>query len=436
MLFGYSKIIVPLVIYGLMFVSVYFAFSKNKEYALYFTLPLICLPNIRMKLEPYPFGKDYIDIVFLCIFLSLVMKGQFSLNIKNGIPIIVYILMLSFSFFVIGGRMDGDIPHKELADYKNYIMMPLTYFIVYNGVQRLDLLKVFIPVFSITFLAMNRTTYGEYGLGEHTNFVSEQRPGGVFEAEGLGSNHLGAFMAEYTMILIGVAAYIGRKLVFRSINFVYILWFAIVGNIYSLLFSFSRGAWFGTLAGLAFLGVFKMRKLLVLLLALGIFWQVLLPTSVIQRIEMTEQSDGVTQQLDSSSMHRVEIWQHSMDLFEQSPIVGVGLYNFQFFDGRQLWLSTHNQYLAYLSETGIIGFLLFLFLFALAILSGWRLYRNSVDPLLRGLGIGFSACVIAAMVSNIFGDRWTFMSLQGLYWVFWALVEKGSVLEAEKKAHG
>lgn len=436
MLFGYSKIIVPIIFYVFLFVAVYFSFTKNKEYALYFTLPLFSLPNVRMKLAAFPLGKDFIDIVYISIIVSLALRGEFSLKIKNSFPIIAYMLLLTFSFFIVGDRLDGNIVSSQLKDYKNYMLMPLTYFVFYNAVQKLDRLKVLFLIMVLTFIAMGRSSYGEYGLGLHHNFVSEQRPGGVFEADGLGSNHLGAYMAEYTMVLIGICAFAGRRLMYGKYNLIYLFWFAMVANFYSLLFSFSRGAWFGALTGLVFLGIFKIRKVVVMLIVLVVFWQQLLPNSVVQRLEMTEQPDtyNTTTQLDAASTHRLEIWEHALDVFGQNPVAGSGLYTFQYFDGTQLWLSTHNQYLAFMSETGIMGLSLFLLLFFLAFRSGWRLYKISDDKVLQGLGLGFCACVIAAMVSNIFGDRWTFLSLQALYWVLWALVEKSLVLERSLKA--
>jgi hypothetical protein len=32
--------------------------------------------------------------------------------------------------------------------------------------------------------------------------------------------------------------------------------------------------------------------------------------------------------------------------------------------------------------------------------------------------------VIGSIVVNFFGDRWTYLQLGGLYWIFWALVDQ------------
>lgn len=425
MLGGYSRIIVPFVVYVAMFVAMYLSFTDKKKWAFMIALPLFCLPNVRMRLAEYPFGKDFIDIIYVCLLFGMVAKGEFFLNARRSMAILFYIIMLSFSFFIVGDRFGSPIVAKHLADYKNYIMIPIGYFFAYNILRTKDSIKLATVILVLTFIAMNRSTYGEYGLGLHSNFVSEQRPGGVFGADGLGSNHLGAFMAQYTMILIGICGYVGRRLLLWGKNVVYLFWFAIIANFYSLIFSFSRGAWLGGLVGLLFLGLVKTRKIIVLILLIPLFGQYVLPESVYQRIEMTEREGVVTEErYDDATLHRMAIWKHSIKVFEEYPVVGVGLYNFRFFEGDQLWTSTHNQFLAFLCETGMLGFSLYLLLYLLAFKSGWYLTKVSEDNFFKGLGLGFCGCVIASMVANIFGDRWTFFSLQSLYFVFWAMVER------------
>ena len=218
MLGGYSKIIVPFVAYIAMFAAIYLSLSKKKDWALLITLPLFCLPNVRMRLEVFPLGKDFIDIVYLCLFLGLIVKGEFSFKDRSGFFLFLYILLLIISFFVIGERLDGQISQKHLADFKNYIMMPITYFLVFNTIQTKKSVKLVTIVLSMAFIAMDRSTYGEYGLGLHQNYVDDQRPGGAFGAEGLGANHLGSFMAQYTMILIGICGFIGRKFLTAGAN--------------------------------------------------------------------------------------------------------------------------------------------------------------------------------------------------------------------------
>lgn len=429
---GLTYIVVPLIIYMASIAAVYFSFKPNKEYSLYIILPLFCLPNVRHRLDPYPLGEDIIDVVFACILLSLIVKRKFTIKTRNTKSIVSYSLLLIFSFFVIGGHGFGS---PFLAQLKNYLMIPFSYFIAYNCIQNKKNIPVLVSVLSFIFLAMDRFTYAAYGLGVHSEYSDAVRPGGPFEADGLGANHLGAFMAEYTIILICICYFIKKDFIkFKNFNLIYVVWLSILGNIYSLLFSFSRGAWMATVAALAFVGIVRTRKLIILLIFMLVFWQQLLPTAVVQRIEMTTQDDtGGQEEFDSSSVHRLEIWENAIEKFNNNPVFGIGLYNFTFFDGQYTWTSTHNQFLSFLSELGIVGVSMFLFLYLMAFMSGWKLYIIGDEPLLKGLGLGFCGCVIASMICNVFGDRWSQFSLQSLYFIVWAAVNRGiGFAEADK----
>jgi len=377
-----------------------------------------------MKLESFPFGKDYIDIILVSILLALIIHQQLQLRTRSSTIIFSYVSLLAFSFFVISGMQSGFGQEKAMADFKNHLMMPLLYFTVYSVVQKPSHIKGIIVLAALVFLAADRTTYGEYGLGLHHDYVAEQRPGGIFGAEGLGANHLGAFMAQYTMVLVGICA--TQAWDWRT----YLFAAAVAGNFYSLLFSFSRGAWVGGVMALGFLSILRARGLFLILLLFGLFWQSLVPESVLQRLEMTTSppTDDFSQDLDGASENRLQIWAYAYRLFLQSPVIGHGLYSFAFFDGEETWLSTHNQYLSFMAETGLIGLIVFLGLFFCGFRSGWALSMRTEDKFFQGMGLGFCACVIACMINNVFGDRWSYFSLQSLYWVFWALVDKALVL--------
>ena len=87
-----------------------------------------------------------------------------------------------------------------------------------------------------------------------------------------------------------------------------------------------------------------------------------------------------------------------------------------------------------LAEQGMVGFLFLITIMLLALSSSWRLYRRARDPFLKGFGLGFCACVIANMISNFFGDRWTPMCLAGYYWIFLGMAERGNMIVNEQSA--
>jgi len=64
---------------------------------------------------------------------------------------------------------------------------------------------------------------------------------------------------------------------------------------------------------------------------------------------------------------RFKIWKRCLDVFIQNPILGSGWNTIHYKVGK----NSHNEYLLYLTTTGIIGFSLFVFLF-------YRLYQSAI----------------------------------------------------------
>ncbi|MCK5179520.1 MAG: hypothetical protein KAR32_08310, partial [Candidatus Omnitrophica bacterium] len=85
---------------------------------------------------------------------------------------------------------------------------------------------------------------------------------------------------------------------------------------------------------------------------------------------------------------------------------------------------THNIYLKILAEQGLVGITIFLLLILVFFLQGTKLASGGEDDLEKGLGLGYAICIIVLMCNNVFGDRWTYMTLSSNLWVFTALVAR------------
>jgi len=128
-------------------------------------------------------------------------------------------------------------------------------------------------------------------------------------------------------------------------------------NLYCILFLYSRAAYIALVVGSFFLFAVKNRKLMILLIFVVVCWQVVLPEKVRDRINETTNEFG---ELDQSSELRLIVWERSLELFYDNPIIGVG---FGVFSEMGFELGdTHNIYLKILAEQGIIGVIIFLLL--------------------------------------------------------------------------
>jgi hypothetical protein len=78
-----------------------------------------------------------------------------------------------------------------------------------------------------------------------------------------------------------------------------------------------------------------------------------------------------------------------------------------------------------LSETGVVGIFLFLWLLKKMWKLGYRLFKTAEDPFWQSMGLGFMALMGSAVVLNFFGDRWTYQQLDGWMWMLLGCVIRG-----------
>jgi O-antigen ligase len=89
---------------------------------------------------------------------------------------------------------------------------------------------------------------------------------------------------------------------------------------------------------------------------------------------------------------------------------------------------THNWYIKVLVETGIVGFVIAVFMLQQMLATAYRLFKRATDPLYRGLGLGLLLACCACIVSNCFGDRWTYLEITAPLWVLVAAAIRAAQL--------
>lgn len=394
------------------------------EWGLMLLVAMIPQPNIWYKLQDYPGGYNFIDFLFFSVLIGMVVQRKGFASAGNSFVILFFVAVSYFALWNSSIRFDLPLPittsNVLLPDWKNYAQMILLYFLVLNVFKTEAQQKLVVVLMSSVMLLMSVRSFRNFSAGDV--FRYDRRAGGPFEAVGLGPNHFGAFVAVVGAVLLGLLLFdkdLRRRLLYGG---------TVLFGLHPLFFSYSRGAYVGAMGALGVFGVLKKRSLLALLVVLLFVWKAVLPASVVDRIMMTETAGGG---LDPSAAHRVELWDHAMDLFEEHPVFGIGFGGFGFTVPAGELTDTHNFYMKTLSEEGVVGIVLLAFVFLRALLSGWRLYRRGASPFQQGLGFGFLGAVIACMITNLFGDRFSYFALGGYFWVFWGLVDRGFLLSRE-----
>lgn len=414
---GLIKAMLPLGMYlGALAVCVRSAMGKP-HYAVFLLAILTPLPNMWYAIHQFPFGKDVIDLLVLSGFIGVFVGKHNLAPSRAGWFLFAYLFYVYLEVCNSTFRYDLPLPltpaNGVFVYFKNYAEMGLLYMVAYHATNdekhRRTLIWICMAVFFLIVLREARN------FSESTSFNYDKRAAGPFWAAGLGANHFAAFVVHFAAVALGLSFFVenrwGR----------WFLWLTSIIAVQPLFFAYSRGAYLAALLVLFVYGLLKKRALLVLLLVVGISWQALLPHTVVERITMTENSQG---ELESSAADRVVLWDEAVALFKSSPVIGVGLSGFGLSHAGGKYTSVHNLYLETLAEQGVIGLLFLVAVMLRALFSGFRLFLKGATPFNRGLGLGFTGCVLAAMATNLFGDRWSYFEIGAYFWLIWAVVDR------------
>ena len=167
----------------------------------------------------------------------------------------------------------------------------------------------------------------------------------------------------------------------------------------------------------------------------GIFLLILImPTSVINRVTYTFNQPEEAGQLevgvvkiDTSTSERIRSWQDAMSLFVQSPLWGAGVTGGPFMDA---------MFPRVLTETGLLGFLAFLYLLLTIFQVGWSSLQETRDPFVRGLALGFLLGFLGLVFHSIGANTFIIVRIMEPFWLFTALVIKSRVSEEIPEEEG
>jgi len=204
----------------------------------------------------------------------------------------------------------------------------------------------------------------------------------------------------------------------------------------------SRGAFLGFGLALGMLTYLINKRAIIIFLIIAASSPLWAPEFIKERVAETRVESfqaGVygdaTDQLDPSAAVRLEIWGVVLLESLRSPIIGHGYGTVPYLTMDEFdrpW-SSHSLYVEVIAESGLIGFIVLIWLLAACVRSGKRLLRTSVDRFGRGLAIGFLSATAALIVANAFGQRFTHISIAGTYFYAAALVDRMTFIERDRQ---
>lgn len=362
--------------------------------AFYIAYRLLSPAKLNSKIFTHP-----ITILVLLDISWLIISTLFSempvISIKHLVVRVAFMVVFFFIFSVL------------FTDFRNITRVWLLY-----GIGML------IPIFSTLY------NHSQYGFVKAVSFMMTKP---------FYNDHTQyATCIAYILPVMGVMFALPEKFgISRNVRiFIFLISCVLIAG---EIFSFSRAAWLSIIVAILFTGFvvfFRFRLvhfILATLLAGAVIYnyrteiyQYIEKVDAVSRSADTEKhmESVMNIQTDASNLERINRWQCALRMFEDRPFIGFGPGTYQFIYGKyqsfpeMTRISTnngdkgnaHSEYLTYLSETGLPGFVIFNLLLLVTVSTAIRIYRTSRRKEIRWLAIAFLMGFITYFFHGLFNS--------------------------------
>lgn len=424
MLTYFAPLVAYIISYPVMLATIF-----RIEIGILFFVTLVPIIAVTQKISEFPGGYNMVDFLLLAMALGWVVNaGRNGRELIKASPVNrAVFLVISYSLINLARgytfmSFSSEINLTRLMAWKNYMILPLIYFITMNNLRNEKVVKLLIICICLTMIGMDFNFYSTFRWINTEHYSHDIRISGPLSF--LGPNELGIFYSMYTFLLIGISYFMPDK------RIRWLIFFVCTCNLYPILYSYSRAAYMCMFTGIILLGLMKDRKLLLIPIVLIIGYSYILPNSVVERIDSTFLGNETVSEdvLKSSAVNvgsvtldtvgRKALWDKAQAYFNQHPIIGIGFDTFRHREG----MITHSLYMRILAEQGLAGMLVYIIFISTLLKQGYRLYRRSENQIFKGIGLGFFLCVSVHLVGSITGDQSLYYNLMLIYWVFMGIV--------------
>tara|TARA_Y100000782_G_scaffold115256_1_gene156260 strand:+ start:3993 stop:5504 length:1512 start_codon:yes stop_codon:yes gene_type:complete len=405
-LWGLSKIETYLYVFLALGFTAY-GFIYYKKWVYFLTIGLIPV-SVGFELSRTGMNvstpSELLEFLLLGIFIVyLLLKG---VNKKIFYHPLSILLLLDLIWLIISSMFSTlpDVSFKRVLMKLNYL------FVFYFLLAELSYKKPLTGIKPLLFYALGLIYPMYHTLKMHIHY--DFNPKVVFSISApFYSDHTiyGACLAFITPLLI-MAALRNKKLKINQWGawfFGIILLLVLVSQALAL----SRAAMLSLIVALLFYGLIRLRVhirfLIGMLLVLSIgtyafkdelYGEISQNEAVSNDGDVMNHVSSVTNvESDASNLERINRWVCAWEMFKEKPLTGFGPGTYQFeyaqFQSSQYktYISTthgdrgnaHSEYLSYLSETGIVGFILFVVIVFYSIHLGLVNYYNATDPAMK-----------------------------------------------------
>ena len=366
------------------------------------------------------FDDILLVIVGFSWFLKTAIRKELGLFLRTPLnrPIAYYFLfcIIATLFGFMMGRVNGLTGFFFVLKYFEYFIV---YFMVVNQLKDRRQIERFVTVMLIVCLVVCLVSIAQIPGGG--------RVSAPFEGEVGEPNTLGGYLVLMLSITLGLLLTYGAKRqkgLFAALAFLIVI---------SLAATLSRSSWLALVPMLITLIYFSRRKLVIVvsLIAVIVISPLVLPHAVKERALFTftqprerGQIEIGGARIDTSTSARLNSWKIILTKdFITHPVLGYGITGYSFLDA---------QYPRVLVETGIFGFISFMWLLVAVFKNALYTYRNTSNPLFSGLSLGYLAGFIAMLVHAIGANTFIIVRIMEPFWFLTAIIIMIPEIEAEE----
>lgn len=383
----------------------------------------VCLLPLAVLLSP-EFGAGLVRVRLEDVLLPLVLLGWLAHAAANrqkwaSTPLNALILVLLLSGFVSTslGIFRGTIPQPPLGFFFLFkrIQYLLLFFLAVQAARDLTWARWLVGALLVGFAVT-----AAVGLYQRLAFGPEFIVSGVRPGER-------ATFAAVLVLLISVS--LGMAVALR------VWWHRLallaVGLVAAvpLLYTYSRGAYVGMLAALAFLGLRRSRALLVSTVLVVLFASAVLPEEVHERASTIAVVFGAPERTTQSWAARLGAWHMVVSQIVTQPLVGYGMGALPLG-----WID--NELVKELYYGGVLG----LVLYVLVLVGVWRVAKRVAyegqETWVRAFAWGFLGGFVGAMVQSVTATNLTAIRSAGLFWLVAGVVTGLYVAQESREREG
>ena len=326
-------------------------------------------------------------------------------------------------FFLLVGLISASHSILWQQSLKNFFTKTVEWFIVYflmlEVFREKKHFKTAGIIFIVTTFAVALDSFIQFYITSKDIFLQHTiEPGSRATASFKTPNGLGAYLT--LAVPLGLSLFFSKKYPWRVcfIFFIACLW--------SLGLTFSRGAWVGTLSGMAFVllikGFFHNEKFIFLISTRGFILMLIFLAGFVFSIHLIENSSW--KRLNTAQW-RLAIWQDTLKMIKDHPFLGHGPNTFmQLFQSYRRDVGTqptyaHNCYLQLATENGLLGLGGFLWIIGIVFSNSLKtihqFFKNN-DPFLIA-AMGLLGGMLAFLVHSFFDNHLFSLQLSIYLWV-------------------